>query len=344
MSKKSDPKNAEPTAALANAPTYVGVDDGFAMTKIVVLQKGQEPRTIAIPSRARSGMHGTTSIGGDDDVTGTCYETEGTMYTVEPLFNSESAKFDEYPFSGMNRSIVNHALRLAGLGGADVRIATGLPIGTFYKGGQADEGTIARKDASIRQKVITLDGKPTANIVDHQVFPEGLGAFIDYVMDDDGNVRDLDESVGVIDIGGRTTDVAVVMPGRRIDHARCGSADVGALNVVEEVALALQKEFKVDVPAGQVEQAIRTGKLKLWGKPVDIAAHVAVAAEKVVDGILREINRRLGNAVDLERVILVGGGAHVFKSVAEKYKHIVVPQAPEFANARGFAKFMAYVG
>jgi plasmid segregation protein ParM len=324
------------------APIFVGVDDGFACTDIVVMEGGKVTKTLAIASRARSGVHGTSVIGGDVGGIVPCYETEGVQFTVGELADAESARFNEYPFSAMNRAIVNHALRLAGLGGREVHIATGLPLSTFYKGDKPNSEVIERKRKSITTPVKAMDDGPMPIIVGHQVFPEGLAAWVDYAVGDDGNMRaDADETVGVIDIGGRTTDVAVVLPGRRIDHARCGSADIGALNVVEAVRLSLQQSTGFDVGGAVIEKALRTRQLKMFGKVRDIGAEIDVAIAQSTDAVLREVNRRLGDGVDIDRILLVGGGAHLFKEVANRYPNVTIPESPEFANARGFAKYLS---
>lgn len=331
-----------PSNASIDAQYVVGVDDGNAMTKLVVLHGGKVVSKLAIPSRARGGIHGTTVIGDESEGPVPCYETEGSMFTVGDLADAESARFNDYPFSDMNRVIVHHALRVAGLEGKDVSIATGLPLSWFYKGDKPNADFIERKHASIMKPVKPVDGSRVAHIVGHKVFPEGLAAWVDYAVDDNGGLRcDHDETVAVIDIGGRTTDVAVVLPGRRIDHARCGSADLGGLNVVEEIRIALLKKLGHDLGGTTVEKAMRTGTLKVWGKPVDIAAEIEAAAKQVGGAIMREVDRRIGSAFDIDRILLVGGGAHLFKSIASTYPNIVVADEPEFANARGFAKYLS---
>lgn len=337
MTKKTDPTKSDADV------TVVGVDDGFAMTKLVIMNGTKVSRTMMIPSRARAGIHGTTVIGHDEEAgPAPAYETDGVQFTVGALADAESARFNEYPFSGMNRVIVHHALRMAGLGGKKVRIATGLPLSTYYKGSEPNADVIARKNASIVTPVRAMDDSEVAIVADHKVFPEGLAVWVDYAIGEDGAVRaDLTETVGIIDIGGRTTDVAVVLPGKRIDHARCGSADIGALNVIEEVGVALLRSKGVNVPAAAIEQALRTKTLKMWGKPTDVTEIVNAAAAQVLDGVLREVNRRLGDAVDVDRILLAGGGAYLFADVAKRYPNVVVVDQPEFANARGFAKYLS---
>lgn len=334
MAKKPD-SNAE--------PIIVGVDDGFAATDVVIMDGAKVVHTLAIPSRARAGVHGTTVIG-DEATEGPtpCYETAGVQFTVGEMSDAESARFNDYPFSPMNRVIVHHALRLAGLAGREVRIATGLPLSMFYKGSEPNKEVIDRKIASLLTPVRSMDDTPVAKIVEHKVYPEGLAAWVDYAVDESGQMRaPKDESVGIIDIGGRTTDCAVVLPNRRIDHARCGSADIGALNVVEELRVALLKSMGFEFPGVALEKALRTRTIKKFGKTVDISSEVDAAIAQATDTVLREVNRRLGDAVDLDRILLVGGGAHLFKAVAQRYPNVTTPEHPEFANARGFAKFLS---
>ncbi|MGK9007660.1 plasmid segregation protein ParM domain-containing protein, partial [Citrobacter europaeus] len=62
------------------------------------------------------------------------YKTEeGLDYTVsEYLPNADDTRFKDYPRSPLNRVLVHHALRVAGFGGKDVSIATGLPVSYYY--------------------------------------------------------------------------------------------------------------------------------------------------------------------------------------------------------------------
>jgi plasmid segregation protein ParM len=342
----SKPQTAKVTAAVnaaAGKVITVGVDDGFAMTKVIILEDGVVTKSLMIPSRARPGVHGISVIGSDiDSGPVPCYETEGTKFTVGDLKDAETARFDAYPYSSMNRVIIHHALRVAGLSGQDVRIATGLTLKMFYKNGEPNAELIAKKDASIRLPVVSADASAVANIVEHAVYPEGLAAWVDYAVGDDGKVRvNLQETVAVIDIGGRTTDVAVILPSKQIDHARLGADDVGVLDVIESVRGAVLRKYDVDLPVNKADEALRTRTFTMWGKPVDIAVEVDAAIAQVFDTVMRSVNRALGKGSDIDRILLVGGGAHVFKDVASVYPNIVIPKDPEYANARGFAKYLS---
>ncbi|MCZ8256113.1 MAG: ParM/StbA family protein [Polaromonas sp.] len=320
----------------------VGCDDGYAATDVVVLENGTI-RRLKIPSRARSGIHGTSVIGGADGEAVPCYKTEGMQYTVGDLPDAETADFANYPVSAMNRVIIHHALRLAGLGGKNVRIATGLPLSTYYRGAVANDEFIQQKRQSLLSvPVEPMDASDTAKIVAHEVFPEGLAAWVDYAVDDKGQIRvDLEETVGVIDIGGRTTDIAVVLPGRRIDHARLGSVEIGALNLIDEVRVSLLQKHGFELPHGSIEKAISTGTIKVYGKALDVRSTVGPIMESVTKSILVAVDKILGKGMDIDKVLVVGGGAHIFKGVVKHFPNAVIPDEPEFANARGFAKFLS---
>lgn len=323
----------------------VAVDDGHAGIKLAVLENGRISKFLRINSRARAGIHGTTMIdhpSSASNVVVPSYSTAGAQYTVGDFADAEGARFDDYPVSGLNRVLVHHALRLAGLGGRKIRLATGLPLSRFFKGEKPNDQLIAAKDEAIRIGVTPADGSATAEIVEHRVFPEGLGAWINYAVGDDGELREgLDEeTVAIVDIGGRTTDTAVILPGRRIDHARSGSADIGVLNVIEAMSIALLKDKGVEIPAHSIETALVTRTIRMWGNNEDVGHLVDAAAEEVLTRIMREINRRLGTGVDIDKILLVGGGAHVFKTALTRYPNITVAEMPEFANAFGFAKYL----
>lgn len=338
---------AKKDTAASTAPIYVGVDDGYAFTDVVVMDAGKVVKTAVITSRARSGEANTTVIGGDAvETTVPVYETEDETWTVEDGKGTESARFDTYPFSAMNRAIVHHALRMAGLGGRSVHIGTGLPLAKFYIGGKPNADIIAKKKASLMKPVTALDGQPVANVVAHDVFPEGLAAWVDYAVED-GKMRVTSkETVGVIDIGGRTTDCAVVLEDRRIDHVRCGSAYAGALDVVHEIATKLSAQLGgLEISEALVDRALRQGlrTLTVRGKPVDFTALLNAALKQTLGKVKQEVSRRFGGAEDLDRILLVGGGAYLFKDELQKDfpDQLFVPEAPEFANARGFAKYLS---
>lgn len=343
--------NQEVMNAPAKQEIVIAVDDGYAQTKVVCLMPGMQMQ-FSIPSCARAGASGSLTVLGGKQHVHPGYLTDDTQYTVgDNLQNAESARFDEYPFSGMNRAIVNHALRLAArehptLLTEPLTIATGLPIFTYYVNGSPDKDVIFRKRKSLLHHIESTDGSPMPNIARHNVYPEGLAAWVDYAVNDDLSMREgaEEQTIGVIDIGGRTTDIAVMLPGQCIDHARTTSVEVGVQDVSEMLAARLAERFsrqhksRIVLTPRMMSDAL-TGTVKLFGKPEDVERERDEAVADVLGRLKREISKNLGGASDLDAVVIVGGGAHLFASLSQHFPNTYIPNLPEFANARGFAKF-----
>ncbi|MDR8931796.1 hypothetical protein FEP68_04508 [Burkholderia multivorans] len=180
---------------------YAVVDDGFRQSKGMTSEgfKG------AVPSVARSG-YTLSSIGEDDSGSGG-YESEGLQYTVDASIDGEDTRYNDYAFTPINRVLVNHVLQLAGLGGKDVVLATGLPFQTYFRQGGTDvnQDILERKMANLAIEVRPLNGKEPPRIMRQTVVAQGVAAVIDYLTDDQGNIRsdiDPEAPLAVVDVGG----------------------------------------------------------------------------------------------------------------------------------------------
>jgi len=325
-------------------PIPVGLDDGYAFTKIAL----PDGRLLAIPSRARVGQSGVTWIHEAEQRIAE-YETEDTVYSVGAV-DGAPTHFEGYPWSGLNRAVVQHALQQAGLAGKSVHAVSGLPVSTFYrKSGEHRQETIARKRDSLKHAVRPLSDAMSAGIAFHEVIPEALAAWYDYVIVDleDGVTLDADRvsvPVAIVDIGGRTTDYVVVKD-QGILHASSGSLQCGMLNVKQCVTDGIQERFDLETLSEQlVSHAIENNAVRLQGKNHDVAALVEAAKREVVEQIHDETRRQLGLGIELDRVLFVGGGTvALVDHIANWFPHQAIAEHPAFANARGMLKYLRYV-
>jgi len=327
-------------------PHYVGVDDGHWGIKIYT----EDGRMLTLPSRARSGRH-VISISENDDSDFYSLE-DGSTFTVNPyLPQFEDTRFKEYPKSGLNAVLVHHALYQAGFGGQNVAIETGLPVAHYYLAdGAKDQVLIDAKRSSLKRLVTRGGGQPLANIVQAGVTTEAIAAYIDLLIDDDGNPSEHAEELqrstsGFIDIGGRTTDSVVLLPGQQVVTERSGSSDVGVLQLNEAVASKLRTKFDLDqVPPIMVEKAIREGIVRISGKDEPVGEMVRAEKEKLADQIMAAVRVKIGSGKDLEFVEFVGGGAIVMRDqLANYFPHARFPDHPEYANARGMMKIAKFI-
>lgn len=336
----------------ASIVRVVGCDDGYAAIKLAwfELRAGRRAiQTFSMPSVAQKGAGHTSTVLGD---AGIAYETSEGVFTVNSGLAGLSTQFADYPVSGLNRALVHHALMQAGHGGMQLRLATGLPPGLFFNAGKINRALVDAKKQSLLEP-ITLVGRTdarSARIAGHDVYAEAVCAVIDWSLDEIGNeINTLDGPIAVVDIGGRTTDVVVIVPGEngmRVDHDRSGTETIGMLKLYNTIRdlLVTSGRFTADELAGvSMDKAVRTGTVRMYGKDEDVSQIVEHATEEIGGTLIQIIQRRLSRGADLERILAVGGGAKVFERTLRGYRNAVQIQNPEFANARGFLKAASYL-
>jgi plasmid segregation protein ParM len=329
----------------------VGVDDGYAYTKVAL----PDGRLLALPSRVRMGSAGVTWIREDQQRIFE-YETGGSVYSVGAV-DGDPTQFDEYPCSALNRVMVQHALQEAGLSGRSVHVVTGLPVSAFYR----NDGMQRRQAIENKKKNLKLWVEPIAahkssqqkrlkvSIAFHEVIPEALAAWYDYVIvaSDDGATLEADRlnaPIAIIDIGGRTTDYVVVQD-QGILHRSSGSLSRGMLNVKIRVANRIQERFEMaELSEQSISRAVETQRLRMHGKDHDVSDMVLEAKRELVESVYTETRRKLGLGAELDRVLFVGGGSVALASdIANWFPNQSIVDHPAFANARGMLKYLQFV-
>lgn len=338
-----DVKVSKQAAVAVQPDVFVGIDDGRFGIKIVTADGAW-----VVPSRVSSGANAMSLNGGADD---TMYEIPDSdqRYTVSDQVASIDMRFPDYQVSDVNRVLVHHALIKAGLAGRNVRIVTGLPISDFFIANKENEQLIRKKTASLRDKAVVNMNPDVvcAKVVQAAVVSEAIAAFWDLRFDANGKKNPEFEEIiksgpiAIVDIGGETTDIAVVENrGNQIDSARSGSARVGALSLNDAVEQRLKAQFNVDqVNAVQVCAAVETGQFRLFGKQNDCSTIIQEEKKRLAEQIIQEVQRRIRDGADLERVYFVGGGSLLLHAELQAlYPHSEFVQDAQFSNARGMLK------
>lgn len=337
-----DKDGGPPPAAAGTGPLLVAVDDGYARTKLWGEAPGGGVTRFAMRSTVRPGRHGLTALSGKGGF-GSYVTEEGEKFTASEDIEAESTEFDTFHVSTMNRVLVHHALASAGYGGREVRLVCGLPVDDFYVDGERNGSRIAAKAANLAKGVANAaSARPLARIAGIEVGCQAVAAFIDHVTADDLSEReDPRGRVAVVDVGGRTTDVAVIVNGESLDNRMSGTANVGVLDVYAAVGRAISNRFgfQDQLPVNAIDAAIRTGSVTLWGAEEDVGGIVAEVLREQEAKVAREVERRLGSAASLRNVLFVGGGSALFRGIAEHFRNGVMAEDPEFANARGMHKY-----
>lgn len=319
-----------------------GIDDGRAYTKIYF----GNGRKLKIRTSVKPGVHaGSAGLAAEAEQAAGIYEVGGQQYTVGDRVDGEDTRFEDFDGSHINLVAVHHALMMAGFSGQDVSIATGLPVFSYYHAGAIDIDFINKKREKLMTPVTSITGsRKTANIVRNIVCSEALSAWLDDVLDENGDIKpdaDMEHPVGVVDFGGRTLDTLWINPPDMIDHAHSGSESIGVLNLFDLIESGVRTKFRVNsISRAALESAANTRILRLYGESHDVSDIVEKASNEVIEMVEREIQRRFGNAAELERILFVGGGSAVLPGIAARYRNAKLVEDPEYANARGMYKFL----
>ena len=322
----------------------VGIDDGYACTKVAL-----DGRLISIPSTGRIGSANVSWLPRAKQLIFE-YETEGVTYSIGQV-DAEPTRYDGYATSGLNRAIVQHALQCADLGGRDIIAASGMPVSAFYsKSGMRRDGDIEDKWENLIGSATPSGGGDPADIIEHHVIPEALAAWYDHVVIPDGNGgATLDylsaaAPIAVVDIGGRTTDTVVVRD-RAIIHDSSGSHTLGVLDAVDAFAQEVENYLGVNFSdRSMITHAFDEGSIPYYGVMHDFSGAVTRAKTELAARLYSVVRRQLGTGADLHQILLVGGGALALgDEISRWFPNQIVAKDPEFANARGLLKYLAFV-
>lgn len=326
---------------------FAGADDGHRDTKIK-LSNGQR---CVIPSRAASGITNKISINGSSSGVFS-YTTESGSFSLGDIGKADETAYDDYPLSAQNRVIVAHGLRSLEMTENDhIYAVSGLPLKRYYLRGVPNSQLIlAKKENLMKRDVVGTDGYRPAPIIKHDVVSEGIAAWISYVLqrEKSGKVNidreRLKERIAIVDIGGRTLDIAVVK-NWDLDGDRSGTDEIGMISIINGVRERLSDEFDgIALSDEQIDQAMNTKRIKVYGEFHDVAPIIDASIMSTVNVLESTVKRRLKQAGDIDHVFFVGGTTKFLEShLTGWFKNQSIMEDPVFANADGMLKFAEFV-
>lgn len=324
-------------------PMLVAVDDGYDYIKVWTRERSDRiPTAVSLTTRT------TANLLDRRDTRERVYEIDGASYAVGPdVLEPMDTRYEDFPFSPANLAVAMDAIRRVVPSPVMVHVVAGVPLNRYYdRNGDVRHSMVDRKSAAWLRTVRASSGAPLPVIAQVSLIAEAVAAWFDFVIDDAMQERSdlVDDYMAVVDIGGRTTDVAVFENGD-LDMRQSGTLDHGVLDVSSEVSRVLEDRYTGmrQFPWSVVEPAIRTGQALIGSATVDVSAEVASQKRVLVERVAQFMQSRFGNNAPLiKRVLFVGGGSSTLEpELRRMFPSAVFARDPQLANARGMYKYGA---
>jgi PRTRC genetic system protein D len=322
----------------------IGIDIGYSATKAMVRDRQVTfPSVVGTPDRARFSLnrHAAGEI--------VLAQPDGTAWLVGHGAVEQSRFVNRREDRAWINSEEYYRLILAAFTelttatAVDLVVVTGLPV-AFY----ADKATL--RDRFLGEHRATREGRRTQvfRVVDCRVIPQPFGALLAEALDDRGRIVDnalATGSAGVIDVGGKTTNLLSV--NRLSEIAReTASVNVGAWDVVRAVRDYLVVHCpNLELRDHQMVDAMIARQVKYYGELVDLGPAVDAVLEPLADQVIAQATQLWNGGASLDAILISGGGAlFLGPHIRQHFRHGRVVSEPVFANALGYWRFAQRLG
>lgn len=220
-----------------------------------------------------------------------------------------------------------------------LHVVTGLPVHLY-----TPEHARRVEMALLGSHVFKLNDQARSMVVQSvKVVAEGAGALIAYGSNDSAIFE------GVIDIGGETTDLYGAR-GQRPVRAMCDGLPRGVAAAADLFNQKFRDRYGRSLSLHMCAQLLRQHVARVAYTEVRDAQRQVVQAidlAQLIDTALDTIGQEIATFVaqrwkeqqfEMQRALLVGGGAYYFKrSILERLPFVKTAPKPEMANALGYA-------
>jgi plasmid segregation protein ParM len=319
-------------------PIVRSMDIGFGNTKVLVGYDAEgNPQFFYFPSLAPKAARSEAGESFGDSRDTVVVDVNGLQYEVGPdsidLANDVESRIlhDQYVFSDQYQALFRGGLYYMDTPEIDF-LQLGLPFNMMHNAEEVRKNAIGEFTVGDR-KVIVKDAG---------VIEQPLGGY-EYHCANASDGEDMeDEVVLIIDPGYYTFDWVIVKNGKLIEP-RSGAVQGGVSRVLSMVAKAISEKHLKGEDYNNLEAVDKalmkeSRTLRIYGKKYDLTPLLS-AALPAIDGPINQMINRVGDMKDIDRVVLLSGGARMFKLRLTKLLHkfeIEIPNAGIFANCWGY--------
>lgn len=313
------------------------LDLGWGWTKLG--RQNPETRTLeylGFPSLAprHSGMDLSASVLGRRNTV--VVTVESTDYEVGPdsgdLDTNDATRNlnDQYIHTDQYRAVFYGALHYMGEKHIDL-LVVGLPLSAM---GNAEK---------LKRLVVgthRLNAREAVTVQDALVLPQPLGGLYYCLSQTDRlEFEDLREEMNlVVDPGFLTFDF-LLANGDKVIENRSNAHVGGVSKILRAIAESISQKFNIKYDnLSAIDKGLHKRSLKINGRIENLEEHIR-STSSVIEGSVNYMKNIVGDGSDIDNIILVGGGSHIYRKTIEKYypnHKVFVLEDAQFANVKGF--------
>lgn len=213
-----------------------------------------------------------------------------------------------------------------------VNLVIGLPI-LQYKNGYKEFEELINNHRVLTFK-LNDESERTIIIDKCKVFPEGLATY--YSLDINVKNKFKDSEIIILDIGGRTTDLALLSSGKNRSIKIMDSLDVGTINIYSDIIKILNETYCTGLKLEDGDRVLRKG-LYIDGEKINITEEIKMVLKANFDEIIKQLN--VNYKAKINPIFLTGGGGNMLMtSIKKRFPNTHLVNNNLFSNAVGFKK------
>ena len=211
-----------------------------------------------------------------------------------------------------------------------IRVVLGLPINQ-YRSNKNKMLEIIEENKILNFKLNGLDR--CICIEEASIFPEGVATY--YSLDIEKRKALVDQDLIILDIGGRTTDIALLKAGKKRSVAKSTSLDVGMINIYSDMINEINSLYTLGLNIEDAERILKNG-LEVDGEKQD-TSFIKNIVRNNIEKVFKELN--INYPVRTSPLLVTGGGGKsFFKSLKKRYPTAQLVEDNLFSNAIGYKR------
>lgn len=321
----------------------IGIDGGYSAFKAII-----DGKTAYLPSAVGDVNESRFSLNGHEDiiidVASKGKKMVGDVAIRQSRFLSRKEDRDWITKDAYLYLMGATFSRLTAASRVDLQVVTGLPIAFYTR----DKAKLQKR--FLGEHRVQLTGRTTQvfRVQECRVIPQPFGTVFTKAIDEKGHIQNnrfATGHVGIIDIGGKTTNLLSV---DRLEEISSDTASInqGAWDIVRAYKTFIESEYPAvgKLKDHQIIETITTGKQNHFNDMLDVSLPVEEILKPMAEAIISEAGNLWGSGALLNSILVTGGGALLLGDyITRHFRHAVVVDDPVYANARGYYRFGLFV-